>query len=82
MPTFRLSYGTVLEFEGQTAGEVVPLLHSRHVLGSGEREDVFLRRMAGEMCEWSGCNFHYGSRDELAGSMIRNGLLELMPETC
>ena len=41
MPTFRLTYGTVLEFEGQTAGEVVPFLHSRHVLGSGEREDVF-----------------------------------------
>jgi len=47
---------------------------------SSEKE--FMRRLAIEMCEWSGCNFHYGSRDDLAGSMIRNGLLELMPETC
>jgi len=77
-PTFRLSYGTVLEFEGQTAGEVVPFLHSRHVLGSGEREDVFLRRMAGEMCEWSGDHYCFTDRDSLAKSMMRNGLLEIV----
>ena len=78
MPTFRLSYGTSLEFDGQTAGEVVPILHAGHVLGSGEREDIFLRRMAIEMCEWSGDHYCFTDRDSLARSMIRNGLLEII----
>jgi hypothetical protein len=78
MPTFRLSYGTSLEFDGQTAGEVVAILHGRHVLGSGEREDVFLRRLAGELCEWSGDDYCFTNRDLLARSMMKNGLLEII----
>jgi hypothetical protein len=76
MATFRVSYGTSVNFEGQGAGEVVPFLHSRHITGSGESEDRFLRRLAIELCEWSGKWFRFGSRDELALDMIRQGLLE------
>jgi hypothetical protein len=78
MPTFRLSYGTSLEFDGQTAGEVVPILHASHVLGSGECEDVFLRRLASELCEWSGDHYCFSDRDSLARSMMKNGLLEII----
>jgi len=81
MPRYRLHYGSFEDFYAQGAGEVVPLLQERHVLGEMD-EGEFMRRLAIEMCEWSGDNYHYGSRDALAGSMIRNGLLELMPETC
>ena len=81
MPKYRLHYGALDDFYAQTAGEVVPYLRERHMMGDDSEKD-FMRRLAIEMCEWSGGNFHYGSRDELAGSMIRNGLLELMPETC
>ena len=78
IPTYRLNYGEVREFEAQGAGEVVPILHAGHVTGSGEREDIFLRRMAIEMCEWSGNHYCFTDRDSLARSMIRNGLLEII----
>lgn len=76
MARFRLSYGTEVEFDAQSAGEVVPFLHCRHVTGSGEGEARFLRRLAIELSEWSGCWFRFGGRDVLAADMIRHGLLE------
>jgi len=30
------------------------------------------------MCEWNGKNYYYHSRDALADSMIKNGLLEVI----
>ena len=76
MATFRVSYGTVVDFDGQTAGEVVPFLQGIHFVGRGEPEGRFLRRLAIELCEWSGGWFRFGNRDELAADMIRHGLLE------
>ena len=78
MPRFRLSYGSTVEFDGQSAGEVVPFLHVRHMTGSGEREDRFLRRLAMELCEWSGDYYCFTNRDLLAGSMMKHGLLEIV----
>lgn len=77
MPTFRLNYGDVVEFDAQGAGEVVPFLQERHVAG-GLSEDRFLRRLAIELCEWSGGYFCFDDRDRLAGSMLRSGLLEIV----
>jgi hypothetical protein len=76
MARFRLRYGTEVEFDAQDAGEVVPFLHERHVVGCGEDEVRFLRRLAIELCEWSGCWFRFGGRDVLAADMLRHGLLE------
>ena len=45
------------------------------MLGGGD-ERVFMRRLAMEMCEWDGGVYCFHSRDALAGSMLRNGLLE------
>jgi hypothetical protein len=78
MPKYRLSYGTNDEFYAQTAGEVVPILQDRHMLGGGDDEWAFCRRLAIEMCEWNGGNYYYHSRDALAKSMIENGLLEVI----
>tara|TARA_R100000951_G_scaffold16512_3_gene13028 strand:+ start:7362 stop:7601 length:240 start_codon:yes stop_codon:yes gene_type:complete len=75
MPKYRLNYGDDFEFFAQSAGEVVPVMQDRHRLGGGD-ERVFMRRLAMEMCEWSGGTYCYHSRDALAGSMLRNGLLE------
>ena len=80
MPKYRLSYGSTDEFYAQSAGEVVPFLQERHFLGSGEDERVFLRRLAIELCEWSGCNFYFHDRDSLALSMIESGLLSEVSE--
>ena len=77
MPTFRLNYGEVVEFEAQGAGEVVPFLQDRHVAG-GVSEDRFLRRLAIELCEWSGGYFCFDNRDRLADGMMRVGLLEIV----
>lgn len=78
MPKYRLKYGFDVEFDAQGAGEVVPMIQSGHRIGSCEDERRFCRRMAIELCEWSGGNYYYHSRDALAGSMIRNGLLEVI----
>ena len=78
MPKYRLTYGTDDEFFAQTAGEVVPMLHDRHITGGIDNERGFLRRLAMEMCEWNGKNYCFHSRDALAKSMIENGLLEMI----
>lgn len=80
MPKYRLDYGGVDEFWAQSAGEVVPFLQERHFLGSGDDERVFLRRLAIELCEWSGCNFYFHDRDALALSMLESGLLREVSE--
>ncbi len=76
MPRYRLNYGDVREFNAQGAGEVVPVMQERRK--SSEDEGLFMRRAAMEMCEWNGKNYYFHSRDALAGSMIRNGLLEVI----
>ena len=68
MPTFRVKYGEVFEFEGQGPEEVVPILSSKHVAGTLDE--------AMEMCEWNGKDYYYNSRELFAKSMIKNGLLE------
>lgn len=75
MPRYRLRYGDEFEFDAQGAGEVVPVLSERHMFGGGD-ERVFMRRLAMEMCEWDGGVYCFHSRDALAGSMLRSGLLE------
>ena len=75
MPRYRLSYCEVVEFEAQTAGEVVPFIAVSHMMG-GESESKFIRRLAIEFCEYNGKNYCYSNRHKLAKSMIRNGLLE------
>jgi hypothetical protein len=35
MPKYKLTYGIDDEFWGQSAGEVVPVLQERHMLGGG-----------------------------------------------
>jgi hypothetical protein len=77
MPRYRLNYGDSLEFDAQGAGEVVPVMQGRHRFG-GDTERSFMRRSAMEMCEWSGKNYYFHSRDALAESMLRNGLLEVI----
>mgnify|MGYP001599559048 CR=1 FL=1 len=77
MPKYRLTYGTSDEFYAQTAGEVVPILQDRHTLG-GDSERNFCRRIAIEMCEWNSGDYYFHSRDALAESMFRNGLLEVI----
>ena len=76
MPQYRLSNGYDQDFFAQGAGEVVPILQERRK--SGENEGSFIRRVALEMCEWNGKNYYYHSRDALAASMMRNGLLEVI----
>jgi hypothetical protein len=39
---------------------------------------VFLRRLSGELCEWSGDDYCFTNRDLLARSMMKNGLLEIV----
>jgi len=78
MPKYKLTYGIDDEFWGQSAGEVVPVLQKRHMLGGSDSERSFRRRLAIEMCEWNGKNYCYHSRDALAKSMIENGLLEVI----
>ena len=70
--------GMPMRQRGQTAGEVVPVLQERHMLGGGDSERSVRRRLAIEMCEWNGKNYCYHSRDALAKSMIENGLLEVI----
>ena len=65
MPRYRLNYCEVLEFEGQTAGEVVPFIAVSHMMG-GESELKFVRRLAIEMCEYNGKNYCYSNRHRLA----------------
>jgi hypothetical protein len=71
------NYGESFEFYAQGAGEVVPVMQGRHRFG-GDTERSFMRRSAMEMCEWSGKNYYFHSRDALAESMIENGLLEVI----
>jgi hypothetical protein len=78
MPRYRLNYGDVREFDAQTAGEVVPEMQRKHFIGACEHEHLFMRRSAMEMCEWNGKNYYFHSRDALAESMIKNGLLEVV----
>jgi len=78
MPRYRLNYGESFEFDAQGAGEVVPVMQGRHRVGFGHEERDFMRRAAIEMCEWSGDNYYFHSRDALAGSMLRSGLLEVI----
>lgn len=54
------------------------MIQSGHRIGGCEDERRFCRRMAIELCEWNGGNYYYHSRDALAGSMIKNGLLEVI----
>ena len=76
MKKFFLKYGSTCEvFEGEAASEVIPILQSSHVSGN-EPEDLFLRRIAIEMCEWNGKWYRFNSRDLLAEDMIKHGLLE------
>ena len=77
MPKFQLFYGPGGVFHGQTAGEVVPHLAGKHMFG-GEDEGDFILRLATEMAEWSGEYFCYSSRECLADSMVRHGLLEVV----
>jgi guanylate kinase len=43
---------------------------------TSSQEVLFMKRKAMEMCEWNGGDYHYGSRELFADSMIKNGLLE------
>jgi|TARA_R100000951_G_scaffold82376_1_gene70088 hypothetical protein len=78
MPRYRLDYGDSFDFYAQTAGEVVPILQERHIVGFGEDERSFCRRIALEMCEWNSGDYYFHSRSALAESMFRNGLLEVI----
>ncbi len=53
-------------------------MQDRHIVGFGEDEHKFCRRIALEMCEWNSGDYYFHSRDALACSMIRNGLLEVI----
>lgn len=75
MPRYCMDYGGYFEFDAQGAGEVVSVLQGRHMFG-GDSEDAFIRRLAMELCEWSGGDYCFHSRDALARSMIANGVLE------
>ncbi len=75
MPKYRLTYGLTSEFEAQGPGEVVPFIQESHYLGD-EDEHKFMRRLAGEMVEWNRGTYCYTSRDKLAQSMMKQGLLE------
>ena len=75
MPRYRLNYGRVREFEAQTPGEVVPFIADSHFAG-GEDERDFMRRLAISMSQWNRGSYCYTSRDKLAESMMKEGLLE------
>ena len=77
MPTYRLNYGEVREFEAQGAGEVVPELQRFHRTGGCDTEAVFIRRLAMEMCEWSG---GFGSFDGSRGrkDFSKGGIVSLL----
>lgn len=75
MPRYCVDYGEYFEFDAQSAGEIVPVMQGRHMFG-GIDEDVFLRRIAIEMCEWNGGDYYFHNRDAFARSMIKNGLME------
>lgn len=75
MPKYRLTYGSTSEFYAQTPGEVVPYIQKSHYLGDDD-EQKFMRRLAGEMVEWNRGSYCYTSRDRLAQSMMKEGLLE------
>ena len=75
MPRYRLKYGETTEFEGQSPGEVVPHLAGSHFAG-GEDERDFMRRLAISMTQWNRGTYCYTSRDKLAQSMMKEGLLE------
>ena len=45
---------------------------------SGTLWVFFLRRLSGELCEWSGDDYCFTNRDLLARSMMKNGLLEIV----
>lgn len=78
MPTFRLNYGSTVDFDAQLASEVVPYLRSRHMTGGSDGDVAFLRRLAIEMAEWSGDYYCWSSSECLAESMMRHGLLEVV----
>jgi hypothetical protein len=81
VPKYRLNYGDQFEFFAQTPAEVVPVMQVRRYgpLSFGiESERLFMRRSAMEMCEWNGKDYYFHDRDALAGSMIKNGLLEVI----
>ena len=75
MPTYRLKYGKTREFNAQGPGEVVPFIAEKHFAGS-EDEDRFMRRLAMEFSDWNRGTYCYTSRDRLAQSMMKEGLLE------
>jgi hypothetical protein len=75
MPRYCMDYGEYFEFDAQGAGEVVSVLRGRHMFGD-DSEGAFMRRLAMELCEWSGGDYCFHSRDALARSMIANGVLE------
>lgn len=77
MATYRVDYGEGFVFEAQGIGEVVPELQSRHICRGGD-ERKFMRRLAIELCEWSGCHFDWSSRESLGRSMVSAGLLRLV----
>jgi len=77
MPKFVVDIGDYFEFWGQTAGEVVPVMQERYKAYVEDEHD-YLRDMAITFCEWNGGNYYYHSRDALADSMIKNGLLEVI----
>lgn len=78
MPTFRLKYGSTVDFDAQVASEVVPYLKSRHMTGGSDGERAFLRRLAIEMAEWNAGYYCWSSAECLADSMMRHGLLEVV----
>jgi len=75
MPTYRLKYGKTREFNAQGPGEVVPFIAEKHFAGN-EDEDRFMRRLAMEFSDWNRGTYCYTSRDRLAQSMMKEGLLE------
>tara|TARA_R110002111_G_scaffold246669_1_gene309359 strand:- start:270 stop:506 length:237 start_codon:yes stop_codon:yes gene_type:complete len=77
MPKYRLRCSYYKEFYAQGAGEVVPVMQEvcKDFCSS---ESDFMRDTAIGFCEWNKKNYYFHSRDALAESMIRNGLLEVI----
>ena len=65
----------VIEELAGKIGHSVFSMDMNYYLGDDE-EHRFMRRLAGEMVEWNRGTYCYTSRDKLAQSMMKEGLLE------
>ena len=77
MPRFAVRLGNYYEFDGQTAGEVVPEMQRRGNIVVSD-ESAYLRKKAESFCEWNGGYSCFSDRDSFARSMMKNGLLEIV----